>query len=58
MGWRVEFRSMKVQLSDFENAAFAAFFVLLTRRSRFNLNLNLYLPISKARPRRPPRARC
>lgn len=31
MGWRVEFRSMEVQLTDFENAAFAIFIVLLSR---------------------------
>ncbi|KIO19700.1 hypothetical protein M407DRAFT_222350 [Tulasnella calospora MUT 4182] len=31
MGWRVEFRSMEVQLSDFENTAFAIFMVLLSR---------------------------
>ena len=31
IGWRVEFRPMEVQLTDFENAAFAVFIVLLTR---------------------------
>jgi glutamate--cysteine ligase catalytic subunit len=31
IGWRVEFRSMEVQFSDFENAAFVTFAALLTR---------------------------
>ena len=31
IGWRVEFRSMEVQLTDFENAAHSIFIVLLTR---------------------------
>ena len=31
IGWRVEFRPMEVQLTDFENAAFAVFIVLLSR---------------------------
>ncbi|KAM0752181.1 GCS-domain-containing protein [Meredithblackwellia eburnea MCA 4105] len=46
IGWRVEFRSMEVQLTDYENAAFAVFIVLLTR-AIMNLGLNFYLPISK-----------
>ncbi|EIN11676.1 glutamate-cysteine ligase catalytic subunit [Punctularia strigosozonata HHB-11173 SS5] len=46
IGWRVEFRSMEVQLTDFENAAFAVFLVLLTR-AILAFNLNFYLPISK-----------
>ncbi|KDQ57449.1 hypothetical protein JAAARDRAFT_35163 [Jaapia argillacea MUCL 33604] len=46
IGWRVEFRSMEVQMTDFENAAFAVFIVLLTR-TILSLNLNLYLPITK-----------
>ncbi|TFK44334.1 glutamate-cysteine ligase catalytic subunit [Crucibulum laeve] len=46
IGWRVEFRSMEVQLTDFENAAFAVFVVLLSR-AILNFNLNLYIPISK-----------
>lgn len=45
-GWRVEFRPMEVQITDFENAAFAIFIVLLTRVI-LSFNLNLYLPISK-----------
>ncbi|KAI8850474.1 catalytic subunit of glutamate-cysteine ligase [Chytridium lagenaria] len=31
LGWRVEFRSMEIQMTDFENAAFSIFVVLLTR---------------------------
>ncbi|GAA5919676.1 hypothetical protein JCM6882_004535 [Rhodosporidiobolus microsporus] len=46
IGWRVEFRSMEVQLTDYENAAFAVFVVLLTR-AIMSLGLNFYLPISK-----------
>lgn len=46
IGWRVEFRSMEVQLTDYENAAHAVFIVLLTR-AIMNLGLNFYLPISK-----------
>ncbi|KAI5477538.1 glutamate-cysteine ligase catalytic subunit [Pseudohyphozyma bogoriensis] len=46
IGWRVEFRSMEVQLTDYENAAHAIFIVLLVR-AIMNLGLNFYLPISK-----------
>ena len=48
IGWRVEFRPMEVQLTDFENAAFAVFIVLLSR-TILHFNLNLYIPISKVR---------
>ena len=37
---------MEVQMTDFENAAFAVFVVFLTR-AVLSLNLNFYLPISK-----------
>lgn len=46
MGWRVEFRAMDVQVSDFENAAFAVTIILLTR-TILAYNLNLYIPIIK-----------
>ncbi|BGO99552.1 glutamate--cysteine ligase [Rhodotorula toruloides] len=46
IGWRVEFRSMEVQLTNYENAAFSVFIVLLTRAIMM-LGLNFYLPISK-----------
>ena len=46
IGWRVEFRPMEVQLTDFENAAFVVFIVLMTRLlSAFDLNF--YIPLSK-----------
>ncbi len=37
---------MEVQLTDFENAAYAVFIVLLSR-AILHFNLNLYVPISK-----------
>ena len=37
---------MEVQLTDFENAAFTVFIVLVSRVLLY-FNLNLYLPISK-----------
>ncbi|KAF9478808.1 glutamate-cysteine ligase catalytic subunit [Pholiota conissans] len=46
IGWRVEFRSMEVQMTDFENAAFAVFVVLLSR-AILSFHLNFYVPISK-----------
>lgn len=48
IGWRVEFRSMEVQVTDFENAAFSVFIVLLTR-AILSFGLNFYIPISKVR---------
>ncbi|KAG9017095.1 hypothetical protein FRB90_001776 [Tulasnella sp. 427] len=47
MGWRVEFRSMEVQLTDFENAAFAVFVVLLSRALLKFSGVKWGLPISK-----------
>lgn len=46
IGWRVEFRSMEVQITDFENAAFSVFIVLLTR-AILSFGLNFYMPLSK-----------
>lgn len=46
IGWRVEFRPMEVQVSDFENAAYVAFVVLITRLI-LTYKLNLLIPISK-----------
>jgi glutamate--cysteine ligase catalytic subunit len=46
IGWRTEFRSMEVQLTDFENAAFAVFIVLLTR-ALLVFDLDLTMPLSK-----------
>lgn len=50
IGWRVEFRSMEVQLTDYENAAFAVFMVLLSR-AILSFGINFYMPISKVFPR-------
>ncbi|KAI4155257.1 MAG: hypothetical protein LQ340_001110 [Diploschistes diacapsis] len=46
IGWRVEFRSMEIQITDFENAAFAVFIVLVTR-AILSFDLNFYLPIPR-----------
>ncbi|ORZ32346.1 glutamate-cysteine ligase-domain-containing protein [Catenaria anguillulae PL171] len=45
LGWRVEFRAMEVQPSDFENAAFSVFVVLISRVI-LCLDLDLYIPLS------------
>lgn len=46
IGWRVEFRSMEIQVTDFENAAFTVFMVLMTR-AILSFDLNFYVPIKK-----------
>lgn len=46
IGWRTEFRSMEVQLTDFENAAFTVFIVLVTRVV-LAFDLGFYIPLSK-----------
>ncbi|CCH42120.1 Glutamate-cysteine ligase [Wickerhamomyces ciferrii] len=47
-GWRVEFRSMDIQITDFENAAFATFIALLGHSFLLNSEeWNFYIPISK-----------
>ncbi|KAI1290171.1 Glutamate--cysteine ligase catalytic subunit [Halotydeus destructor] len=46
IGWRVEFRPMEVQITDFENSAYVVFVVLLTRLI-LSYKLNLLIPISK-----------
>ena len=43
-GWRVEFRPMEIQITDFENAAFSVFIVLVTR-AILSFDLNFYIPI-------------
>lgn len=45
IGWRTEFRAMEVQMTDFENAAFSVFIVLLTR-VLFVFDLDLVMPLS------------
>ena len=44
-GWRIEFRPLEVQLTDFENAAFAMLIVLATR-CILAMGYNFYLPMS------------
>ncbi|KAG5292343.1 glutamate-cysteine ligase [Histoplasma ohiense] len=46
IGWRVEFRPMEIQITDFENAAFSVFMVLITR-AILSFDLNLYIPIPR-----------
>ncbi|XP_029652704.1 glutamate--cysteine ligase catalytic subunit-like isoform X2 [Octopus sinensis] len=45
-GWKVEFRTMEDQLTDFENAALVVFLILLNR-AIITLKLNLLIPITK-----------
>ena len=44
IGWRVEFRPMEIQITDFENAAFSIFTVLVTR-AILSFDLDFYIPI-------------
>ncbi|RDW80977.1 hypothetical protein BP5796_05675 [Coleophoma crateriformis] len=46
IGWRVEFRPMEIQITDFENAAFSIFVTLL-RRAITHYNLNFYIPLDR-----------
>ncbi|KAI2184205.1 glutamate--cysteine ligase [Ophidiomyces ophidiicola] len=46
IGWRVEFRPMEIQMTDFENAAFSVFMVLITR-AILSFDLNFYVPIAR-----------
>lgn len=46
IGWRVEFRPMEIQITDFENAAFSIFLVLITR-AILSFDLNFYIPIPR-----------
>lgn len=46
IGWRTEFRSMEVGVTDFENAAFSVFMILLSRVI-LAFNLDFYIPMSK-----------
>ncbi len=45
LGWRVEFRPMEIQLTDFENAAYSLCVVLLSRLI-LSRGYNFYLPLS------------
>ncbi|KAL8805539.1 MAG: hypothetical protein Q9182_001908 [Xanthomendoza sp. 2 TL-2023] len=46
IGWRVEFRPMEIQITDYENAAFSVFIVLITR-AILSFDLNFYIPIPR-----------
>lgn len=46
IGWRVEFRPMELQTTEFENAAFTVFIVLLSRVI-LSYGLDFLVPISK-----------
>lgn len=46
IGWRVEFRTMEIQLTEFENAAFVVFVALLNRAIIY-FKLNLYTFLSQ-----------
>lgn len=45
-GWRVEIRPMEISVTDFENAAFSVFSMLLSR-AILKYRPNFYIPISK-----------
>ncbi|KAJ2908351.1 glutamate--cysteine ligase, partial [Coemansia aciculifera] len=47
IGWRVEFRPLEVQVTDFENAAFSVFTVLLARAILAFGDLNFYIPVTQ-----------
>jgi glutamate--cysteine ligase catalytic subunit len=50
MGWRVEFRPMEVQLTDFANAAFLVFLALLRQvLGSWGEGLDLWMPMSMVR---------
>jgi len=46
IGWRVEFRPIELQFTDFENAAFVSFVILLSKAIK-HFNLNFLIPISQ-----------
>ena len=46
IGWRVEFRMMDAQISNFENAAYIVFTILLAR-AIIEFDLDFYIPLSK-----------
>ncbi|CAN7936991.1 unnamed protein product [Ixodes hexagonus] len=46
IGWRIEFRPMELQMTEFENAAYIVFVVLVTR-TILTFDLDLTVPISK-----------
>ena len=46
IGWRVEFRTMEVQLMADENSAFSLLIHFFTRALHTHTDINLYIPIS------------
>lgn len=46
-GWRSEFRTMEVQLTGDENAAWGILVYLMVQILKFTPNLNFYIPLSK-----------
>eukprot|EP00755_Sulcionema_specki_P039586 Sspe_Gene.285::Locus_96_Transcript_2_2_Confidence_0.600_Length_2397::g.285::m.285/K11204/GCLC; glutamate--cysteine ligase catalytic subunit len=46
IGWRVEFRMLECQLSNFENAAFMVFTIMLAR-AIIAFDLDFYIPLTK-----------
>lgn len=46
MGWRIEFRPLDIQITDFENAALCLIIIILSRMI-LSLHLNFKIPISK-----------
>ena len=46
IGWRVEFRIMDAQISNFENSAYIVFTILLAR-AIIQLDLDFYIPLTK-----------
>lgn len=49
IGWRVEFRTMEIQLTADENAAYSLIIHLITRVLHDSYELNFYIPISLLR---------
>ena len=45
IGWRVEFRTIEAQITDFENAAFVSFCIVLSR-ALASFKCNFYVPLS------------
>jgi glutamate--cysteine ligase catalytic subunit len=45
IGWRVEFRTIEAQITDFENAAYVSFCILLSR-AMASFKCNFYIPLS------------
>ncbi len=49
IGWRVELRTMEVQLTADENSAFSLFSHFITRVLHEDTSLNFYIPITQLR---------